>query len=110
MEPDEACAVRITSLGDLAKLPDYLINVVLLHLENEAQLARVACVSRVLRVLACEEPLWLSFSFRNHDGRITYLVRACAAGPACMSKTSEQPAGGTSLRGLGPLWCPCGYA
>ena len=67
--------VRSSSLGSISCLPDELINLMLLnhHLE-EIDLARLSLVSRVWRVLACEDALWLHFCFRNHNGKITYLV------------------------------------
>lgn len=70
----QAADVRSNGLGSLAILPDYIINVVLLRLGEEADLARLCCVSRVLRVLASEEPVWYHVVFFAHDGPIVYLV------------------------------------
>lgn len=66
--------VRDMGLGALSVLPDHVISYVTFLLDVE-DAARLACVSRVLRVFASEEPLWLALCLRIHEGPIEYKVR-----------------------------------
>ncbi len=67
-------SVRDVGLGALSILPDHVISYVTFLLDVE-DAARLACVSRVLRVFASEEPLWLGLCLKIHDGPIEYKVR-----------------------------------
>lgn len=105
MDPAEDCEVRRLSLGALFVLPDYLLNLILLHLETEDDLARLACTSRVLRVLCYEEPLWIWFCFKNHDGRISFQVPVEALRRPCSMQMRVYLTACTHLPGCGGYNC-----
>ena len=67
--------IRSLSLGDLAALPDFLVNNVLLFLTDEADLVRLGSVSRVLRVLCSEEMIWSHFCLTGHAGPLSFKVQ-----------------------------------
>jgi hypothetical protein len=71
MEPAAAAADAQArqGLGSLAALPDHLLSYVMYLLGSE-DLGRLACCSRLLRLLSAEEPLWLLLSMRAMDGRL----------------------------------------
>lgn len=68
--------LRRDGLGDLSVLPDHLISYITFCLELE-DVVRLACTSRLLRVFATEEPLWLGLCLRAQDGPIQFKV-SCA--------------------------------
>ncbi|KXZ56197.1 hypothetical protein GPECTOR_1g170 [Gonium pectorale] len=58
--------LRVDGLGSLSVLHDHLISYITYLLDLE-DVVRLGCVSRILRVFAHEEPLWLALSLKLHD-------------------------------------------
>ncbi len=70
----ECQAARLASLGPyLSVLPDALISVITFYLDPRA-VARLQATSKLLRVFACEEPLWYHFATTSYDGQLLYKV------------------------------------
>lgn len=69
--------LRRNGLGDMAVLHDYLISYITFLLDLE-DVVRLFCCSRLLRVFACEEPLWLGLCLKQQDGVVQYKVRGHA--------------------------------
>ena len=66
--------VRINGLGHLASLPDHLISLLLIRLDEHA-VSTLACCSRLLRTLCAEEALWMFLCLQEHgQGRLAYQV------------------------------------
>ncbi|KAL6765070.1 hypothetical protein V8C86DRAFT_2460687 [Haematococcus lacustris] len=57
---------RSRALGTLCALPDHLINLLLLRL-SIVDVVRLACTSRALRLICCEEPLWQQLCLLQAD-------------------------------------------
>ena len=90
---------RAAGLGALAALPDELLVALLEGLEDPAALAALAATSRLLRVLAAEEPLWLRlhlqrcrlpFTYRG-SWRATCLAHLPAAGASELTAADLRP-------------------
>jgi hypothetical protein len=64
---------RAAGLGALSALDDSLVAYVLYKLDA-ASLCRLACASKLLRVYAYEEPLWVSQALQNFQGLLLYKV------------------------------------
>lgn len=64
---------RARGLGALAPLPDECIDYLLRGL-GARELAALACASRVLRIFACEEPLWLELHLARTKQAFQYRV------------------------------------
>lgn len=71
MELSADAKLREEGLGSLGVLPDHLLSYIMYLLDVE-DMVRVSCVSRLLRVLGCEEPLWLALSLKLQNGLVEY--------------------------------------
>ncbi|KAG2440826.1 hypothetical protein HXX76_003681 [Chlamydomonas incerta] len=70
--------LRSDGLGSLSVLPDHLLSYIMYLLDLE-DLVRLGCVSRLLRVLGCEEPLWLALSLKHQEGLVNWRQTALAS-------------------------------
>ncbi len=93
----DPAAVRRDGFGSLAALPDHLLNMVLLHLNDDAAaLAALGCTSKAMRVLACEEPLWQQLCLRlgvdvlPESEPLTYQVRRDGGPPSSHSPAPQR--------------------
>lgn len=62
---------RSQGLGRLSILPDYLISYITFGLDIESVLV-LSCASRVCRVFASEEPLWMHLAMQQYRGKLSY--------------------------------------